>query len=536
MKRREFVQITASATTTLLADGCMSFSRVQNAGGFEEADIAELQKAFEEERADSASLARYYRDRIARLDAAGPKLNSVIELNPEGIEIARRLDVERRAKGGRGPLHGIPVLVKDNLDTHDQMMTTAGSLALLGSMPRHDSTVVERLRAAGAVILGKTNLSEWANFRGHHSTSGWSGRGGQTVNPYVLDRNPSGSSSGSAVAVSANLCAFAIGTETDGSIVSPASHCGIVGLKPTVGAISRAGIIPISQSQDTAGPMTRTVRDAAIVFGVLAGPDSRDPVTEASRGKVHSDYTQFLSEDGLKGARIGIGRQFFSKNSRTSKVFEQALEILKRAGAELIDPADLPTHGKFGDAEGQVLLYEFKAGLNAYLQNLGPSAPVRSLAEVIAFNQKNRSRELLYFGQETMIDSQEKPGLTDKPYLEALELSKHLAGKEGIDAIMDEHRLDAIIASTNGPACRIDHIYGDRSEGASSSPAAVAGYPSITVPAGEVQGLPIGVSFFGRAWSEPVLLKLAFAFEQESRARRKPAYRTTLSMRPNEVV
>jgi amidase len=425
-------------------------------------------------------------------------------------------------------LHGIPILLKDNIDTHDRMTTTAGSLALAGSIPQQDSTVARKLREAGAVILGKTNLSEWANFRGGRSTSGWSGRGGQTVNPYVLNRNPSGSSSGSAVAVSANLCAIAIGTETDGSIVSPASHCGIVGLKPTVGLISRAGIIPISHSQDTAGPMTRTVADAAMVLGALAGADSRDDATEAGRDRAHRDYTQFLDAEGLRGARIGVGRRFFGPNTRANRVFETALTVMRQAGAELVDPADLPTHGRFGSAEHELMLYEFKAGLNAYLASLGSTAPVRTLQEVIDFNERNRERELRYFGQETLLAAQKKGPLTEQAYRDALANARRMAGKEGIDAVMEEHRLDALVAPTSGPAGIIDWMYGDRGEGGSSSPAAVAGYPSITVPAGFVHGLPVGISFFGRAWSEPVLIKLAHGFEQQTRARLQPQFLATL--------
>lgn len=527
MNRRAFVQLTSLAAAHIFTGGCASLSRTRSFE-LEEATIGDLQAAMNDGRENAVSLASKYLHRINALDSRGPTLNSVIELNPDALAIARELDAERKAEGPRGPLHGVPVLLKDNIDTHDRMMTTAGSLALIGSIPSQDSTVTRKLREAGAVILGKTNLSEWANFRGSRSTSGWSGRGGQTRNPYVLDRNPSGSSSGSGAGVSANLCAFAIGTETDGSIVSPSSHCGIVGLKPTVGLISRAGIIPISSSQDTAGPMTRTVTDAAMVLGALTGADSRDSATEASNGKTHRDYTQFLDPNGLRGARIGVARKFFGANSRANKILESALEAMKRAGAELIDPADLPTHGKFGAAEHELMLYEFKAGLNAYFASLGSNARVRSLQDVIAFNERNKDRELKYFGQETMIAAQKKGPLTEQAYLDAVANAKRLAGKEGIDVIMNQHRLDAIVAPTSGPAGIIDPIYGDRGEGGSSSPAAVAGYPNITVPAGNVFGLPIGISFFGRAWSEPVLLKIAFAFEQQTRARRSPKFLPTL--------
>ena len=528
MNRRDFLKLSSVATGQLIVGGCAT---VRSSAHFpiEEATIPQLQKAMTDGKANAVSLTQAYQQRVRRLDQSGPRLNAVIELNPDALEIARQLDAERKAKGPRGPLHGIPVLLKDNIDTHDRMMTTAGSLALLGSYPLQDSTVARKLREAGAVILGKTNLSEWANFRGHRSTSGWSGRGGQTHNPYVLDRNPSGSSSGSSAAVSANLCAFAIGTETDGSIVSPSSHCGIVGLKPTVGLVSRAGIIPISQSQDTAGPMTRTVTDAAIVLGVLASIDLLDPVTESGRGKTYRDYTQILDPNGLRGARIGVGRRFFGANTRANKAFEAAIAAMKQAGAEVIDPADLPTHGKFGSAEQELMLYEFKAGLNTYFASLGPNAPVHSLQDVIDFNERNTDRELRFFGQEILIAAQAKGPLTEKAYLDAVATAKRLAGQEGIDAVMDEHQLDAIVAPTSGPAGMIDPVYGDRGEGGSSSPAAVAGYPDITVPAGEVFGLPVGVSFFGRAWSEPTLLKIAFAFEQQTKARRPPQFLPTLA-------
>jgi amidase len=408
------------------------------------------------------------------------------------------------------------------------MMTTAGSLALLGSLAPRDSFVAQKLRAAGAVILGKTNLSEWANFRSSRSTSGWSGRGGQTKNPYVLDRNPSGSSSGSAVAVAANLCAAAIGTETDGSIVSPSSFNGIVGIKPTVGLVSRSGIIPIAQSQDTAGPMTRTVADAAILLSALAGNDPRDRSTEQSLGKSQPDYTKFLDPRGLRGARIGVARKHFGLRAGADNVVEAAIETMKSCGAIVVDPADLPTHGKFEDSEFAVMLYEFKAGLNAYLAGLGQRAPVRMLKEIIEFNERNKEKELRYFGQDTFIKAEAKGPLTEKAYLDALEKNRRLSRDEGIDAVMNEHRLDALVAPTTGPAHKIDLLYGDRDTGGSSTPAAVAGYPSITVPAGHVFGLPVGVSFFGRAYSEPTLLKLAFAFEQATKVRQPPKFLPTV--------
>lgn len=521
------MQVTSLAAAQVLFGGCATLTK-RTGFGLEEVTIAELHASMKAGRESAVSLTSAYLRRIEEIDRRGPRLNSVIEVNPEALDIARAMDAERYARGPRGPLHGIPVLLKDNIDTHDRMMTTAGSLSLEGSIAAQDSTVARKLREAGAVILGKTNLSEWANFRGGRSISGWSARGGQTHNPYVLDRNPSGSSSGSGAAVAANLCVFAIGTETDGSIVSPSSHCGIVGLKPTLGLISRAGIIPIAHSQDTAGPMTRTVADVAVVLGLLAGFDSRDAASEMGAGKTHRDYTQFLNAEGLRGARIGVARKFFGANSRANKVLTAAVETMKQAGAEIIDPADLPTHGKFGAAEHEVMLYEFKADLNTYLRALGPKVPVHSLEEVIEFNERKRERVLRYFGQETMIAAQKKGPLTEQAYLDALGTAKRLAGKEGIDAVMDEHRLDAIVAPTSGPAGVIDFLYGDRGEGGSSSPAAVAGYPNITVPAGAFMGLPVGISFFGRAWSEPVLLKLAYAFEQKTKARRVPRFEASL--------
>jgi amidase len=539
MNRRTFLQLAALASAhaamghRALADTldgkppAASPFRVK-AFEWEEATIADLQAAMKSGKESAVSLAKKYLRRIEELDQRGPMLKSVIELNPDARAIARERDRERKAKGPRGPLHGIPVLIKDNLDTHDRMMTTAGSLALLGSTPLNDSFVAQKLRESGAVILGKTNLSEWANFRGDRSSSGWSGRGGQTNNPYALDRNPSGSSSGSGVAVSANLCAVAIGTETDGSIISPASLCGIVGVKPTVGLISRAGIIPIAHSQDTAGPMTRTVTDAAILLGALTGFDARDEATASSRGKSHRNYTQFLDPKGLQGARVGVARRYFRSGSLTQKILENALEEMKRAGAILVDPADDPELGRYGSSEQEVLLYEFKTGLNAYLAALGPRAPVRTLKEVIEFNERNKDKELPYFGQQTLLRAQEKGPLTEKSYLEALEKCRRLAREEGIDAVMDKHQLDAIVAPSGGPAGKTDLVYGDRGAGGSSSPAAVAGYPNVTVPIGQMFGLPLGISFFGRSYSEPTLLKLAFSFEQATKARRPPRFLPTV--------
>ena len=475
----------------------------------EEATLADLRKQMTAGSLTASSLTRRYLTRIAALDKRGPALNSVIELNPDALAIAAALDAERKAKGPRGPLHGIPVLIKDNIDTADRMMTTAGSLALLGSIAARDALVAQRLRAAGAVILGKTNLSEWANFRSSHSTSGWSGRGGLTRNPYALDRNACGSSSGSGAAVSANLCALAIGTETDGSIVCPASTNGVVGIKPTLGLVPATGIIPIAHSQDTAGPMARTVADAAILLGALTG----------------ADYTKSLDPNGLRGARIGVARdKFFGFSEETDRVIEAAIQEMKRRGAEIVDPADIPTAGKFDDSESEVLSYEFKNDLNLYLGALGPKAPVHSLADVIAFNESHREREMPYFGQDLMIKAQAKGPLSSKEYLAALEKDYRLSRTEGIDAVMSKRRLDALVAPTAGPAWCTDLIDGDHDPGGSSTPAAVAGYPNINVPAGYAFGLPVGISFFGAANSEALLIKLAYAFEQATGHRRAPKF------------
>jgi len=515
MKRRDFLKASALGA----AAGCATPPAGGPAPELEEATVGGLQDAMKAGRETSVTITKKYLARIAELDAA---LKAVLEVNPDAVSIARALDEERTSKGSRGPLHGIPVLIKDNIDTHDRMMTTAGSLALEGSIAAKDSFVVRQLRAAGAVILGKTNLTEWANFRSSRSTSGWSGRGGLTRNPYSLDRNPSGSSSGSGAAVSANLCAVAVGTETDGSIVSPSAICGVVGLKPTVGLVSRSGIIPISHSQDTSGPMTRTVTDAAILLGAMTGADGDDPATDASRGKAASDYTTFLDPEGLKGARIGVARKYFRPGTAGENVLEAALQEMKRRGAILVDPADLPTHKTFGSGEMEVLLYEFKDGLDRYLSKVGGKLPVHSLEELIDFNEKNKDREMPYFAQEILIRAQAKGPLTEEAYLNALEKCRRQSRAQGIDAVMDEQRLDALVAPTGGPAATSDLIHGNRSVGGSSNAAAIAGYPSITVPAGDVFGLPLGISFFGRAWSEPVLFRIAFAFEQATRARRAP--------------
>ena len=478
-----------------------------------ELSIRELQALIVSGEATAYSLAEFYLERTEQYDRQGPTLNAVIELNPDALQIAAALDKERRERGSRGPLHGVPVMLKDNLDTADKMMTTAGSLALAGSRPKQDAPLVSSLRNAGAVILGKTNLSEWANFRSPRSSSGWSSRGGQTKNPYSLDRNPCGSSSGSGVAVSANLCAAAIGTETDGSITCPAGVNGVVGLKPTVGLISGRGIIPIAHSQDTAGPMARSVTDAAILLSALLDTD------------VHkaTDYTRFLVEGGLQGARIGVARSFFGFHDRVDAVIEEALAALRAEGAELVD-VDLESGAAYGESEFEVLLYEFKAGLNAYLQGLGPDAPVRSLGEVIAFNETHAESVMPYFGQEHLIQAQSKGPLSEPAYLGALARNHRLARAEGIDAVLKQHGLEAIVAPTNGPAWTTDLVNGDHVSGGSSTPAAVAGYPNLTVPAGFINGLPIGLSFFSTAYQEPTLLKLAFAFEQVTKHRQPPQF------------
>ncbi|RMH14808.1 MAG: amidase, partial [Gemmatimonadetes bacterium] len=487
-----------------------------------EVTLTELQEGMASGRWTAHGITEAYLDRIQRVDRSGPTLRSVIETNPDALDIARERDEERRAGRVRGPLHGVPILLKDNIDTHDRMTTTAGSYALEGSIPPRDSGVAERLRAAGAILLGKANLSEWANFRSTRSSSGWSGRGGQCRNPYALDRNPCGSSSGSGASVSANLTAAAIGTETNGSIVCPSSANGVVGVKPTVGLVSRAGIVPISHSQDTAGPMARTVADAALILGALTGVDPRDPATEASRGHARTDYTTVLDPDGLRGARIGVARGFFGFDPNVDALMEDALAALRDAGAVLVDPADVATRRQMGGPSYQVLLYEFKADMAAYLAQLGPDAPARTLADLIAFNEAHAEVEMPFFGQEIFEQAEAMGPLTDPEYREALATARRLAREEGIDAVMDEHRLDALVAPTGGPAWTTDLVNGDHFSGGSSSPAAIAGYPNVTVPAGTVFGLPVGISFFGRAWSEPTLLRLAYAFEQATRHRTEP--------------
>jgi amidase len=492
----------------------------------EETTIRDLQNGMQSGKYTARSIVQKYLARIALLNRVGPVLNQVLETNPDAINIAEELDAERKAKGPRGPLHGIPILLKDNIGTADKMTTTAGSLALAGSIPARDAFVAARLRRAGAILLGKTNMSEWANFRSTHSSSGWSGRGGQCRNPYALDRTPSGSSSGSAAAVAANLCTVAIGTETDGSVVSPSSACSIVGIKPTVGLVSRTGIIPIAHSQDTAGPMARTVTDAAILLGAMTGVDLRDEATDDSSGKALNDYTRFLVPDGLRGARIGVARtKFFDYNGPTVRLIESAIDMMKQQGAVIVDPADIVTAGQFDDSEFEILLYEFKTDLNKYLAELGPTAPVHSIKDIIKFNERNGAREMPFFGQEILLMAEKKGALDSEDYRKALTKDFELSREKGIDATLEKHKLDAIVAPTAGPPPFIDLVNGDPSFGSSSTPAAVAGYPHITVPAGYVFGLPVGISFFGRPYSEPTLIKLAYSFEQAGRFRRPPQFR-----------
>jgi amidase len=493
----------------------------------EHATLAELQLAMTSGDVTSRQLVLRYLARIDEIDKRGPTLNAVVEINPDAVAIADDLDRERSEKGARGPLHGIPVLIKDNIETADRMETTAGSLALVGAKPARDAFVVERLRAAGAVLLGKTNLSEWANFRSSRSTSGWSARGGLTKNPHALDRNPSGSSSGSAVAVAASLATVAVGTETDGSILSPSSVCGIVGIKPTVGLVSRAGIVPIAHSQDTAGPMARTVADACALLSAMTGVDPRDHATTASEGKFHADYTQFLDANGLAGARIGVVQAAaFHLGPKTRPVLGAAIAALEHSGARVLE-VELPNAGRSDDTELELLLYEFKADLELYLASR-PGARVKTLADLIAFNRANAARELPFFGQELLERAATKGPLSEQAYLDVLKKNLDLSRTHGIGAVMDSEQLDALVAITNGPAQLTDLVNGDARAGGSTSPAAVAGYPSITVPAGAVHGLPVGISFFGRAFSEPTLIRLAYAFERVTLARKPPAYKPTV--------
>ena len=523
LNRRTFLRSGAVTETALILTSKDTAKSAPHPDPFPllETGITEMAAGLQSGRWTVKDLTQWYLHRIESIDSSGPSLGSVIEVNPEALAIAEVLDKERKVRGSRGPLHGIPILLKDNLDTADRMKTTAGSLALKDAPPpQADAFLVGKLRKAGALILGKTNLSEWANFRSTRSISGWSGRGGQTRNPYALDRNPSGSSSGSAVAVAANLCAAAIGTETDGSIVSPANNCGVVGLKPTVGLLSRSGIIPIAHSQDTAGPITRSVRDAAILLSILAGSDPRDLLTQSTPAGLSPDYTRFLAADGLKGARIGILQNLLGKHTHVDKIMKNAWDTLRRSGATLVEVVHRSQ--PYEDAELEVLLYEFKTGLNGYLQARGGS--VDDLTSLIAFNEKYRAAEMPYFEQEILLQAQEKGPLTEKKYLEALAACRKLCRSEGLDVLMVKNRLDALAAPTGSPAWLTDPINGDSYGISCSTPAAVAGYPHITVPAGFVFGLPVGLSFFGRPWSEPMLIQFAYAFEQTTRIRRPPQF------------
>ncbi len=493
--------------------------------------IKQLRRKMETGELTAQQITQSYIERIRIIDQSGRRLNSVLEINPDALEIAAQLDQERQKSGPRSALHGIPILLKENIDTADKMITSAGSLALAGSIASRDAFLVEQLRRAGAIILGKTNLSEWANFRSNHSSSGWSSRGGQTRNPYALDRNPCGSSSGSAVAVAANLCAAAVGTETDGSVVCPSQTNSIVGIKPTLGLVSRAGIIPIAHSQDTAGAMGRSVADAAALLGAMTGVDERDPATAGSAGNAHQDYTKFLKRSGLKGARLGIARNYFGFDARVDAIMEECIAAMKQAGAEIIDPVNLDVEEQLGPGELEVLYYEFKADLNAYLAGLGENAPVKSMAEIIAFNEQHRQTVMPYFGQERMLAAEKKGPLTEEAYQKALAENQRLARQDGIDKILAEHQLDALVGPSGGPAWLTDLVTGDHySGGGASSTPAVAGYPHITVPAGYIFGLPVGISFFASAWQEPTLIRLAYAFEQATRKRQRPRFLKTVKL------
>ncbi len=530
---RGFTYLRGLMCLVVLSTSCARDDRgpgITTAFELEDLTITDLQDAMASGRYTSRQLVELYLRRIEEIDRSGPTLRSIIEVNPDALRIADELDTERKQRGARGRLHGIPIVIKDNIDTGDRMMTTAGSLALEGSIASQDAFVVQRLRAAGAVILAKANLSEWANIRSMKSSSGWSARGGQVRNPYVLDRNPCGSSSGSAVATSANLAPAAIGTETDGSIVCPAGANGIVGIKPTVGLVSRAGIIPISHTQDTAGPMARTVTDAAILLTVMAGRDSRDTATERAEGQ-SQDYAAGLDANALNGARIGVSRKLhFGYSSEADRIAEAAIETMRAQGAVIVDPVEIPTVDQIPKCELEVLLYEFKAGLNTYLGNLGPGARVRTLSDVIAFNEREKVREMPFFAQDLFELAEKKGPLTSKEYRTHLDNCRRWSGAGGIDAVVKKHRLDALVAPTGSPAWPIDLINGDHFAGDSSGVAAVAGYPNITVPAGTVFGLPVGISFFGTAWSEAALIRLAYAFEQATHHRRAPRFVTTVEL------
>ena len=534
MNRRDFMRIGMAGTGlgTAINGNVMAAtaSSIKRTGlNVVEAGVADLQAAMHSGEITSVSLVKAYLARIEAIDRSGPRINSIIELNPDALKIAAALDKECETQGRRGPLHGIPVLLKDNIATADKMQTTAGSLALVGVKPPRDAFLVSRLRAAGAVVLGKTNLSEWANLRSTRSTSGWSARGGLTRNPYALDRNTSGSSSGSAASMAASLAAVAVGTETDGSIISPANVNGLVGLKPTVGLVSRNGVIPLSHSQDTAGPMARTVADAAVLLSAMAGSDARDGATRDADDHA-GDYTRFLNADGLKGARIGVVRaNFGGRDDLASAVVEDALKVLEAKGAILVDPVDVPNVGKYDQTELEVLLYELKADMAAYLAEFAAGSTLKTLKDLIDFNEQHRDREMPFFGQEYFLRAEAKGGLDSKEYLEALANNHRYARAEGLDQVFAAHQLDALVAPSGPPAALTDFIRGDPGGASFTSPAAVAGYPHITVPAGFVRGLPVGISFVGAAWSEATLIRLAYSYEQATRHRRSPTFARTLS-------
>ena len=542
LKRRDFLKLGAMGTAAAAVGGCGPAARqesggaARNAGSFEdsfelnEVTVDDLQARMQSGELTAAAIVEMYLSRIEALNHQGPELNAVIATNPDAISIAEGLDRERSSGRVRGPLHGIPVLIKDNIDTADRMPTTAGSRALEGTIARVDAHVVEQLRQAGAIILGKANLSEWANFRSERSSSGWSGMGGQTRNPFALDRNPCGSSSGSGAGASANLSALAIGTETNGSVVCPANANGIVGIKPSLGLVSRRGIVPIAHTQDTAGPMCRTVRDAAILLGVMCGADPQDAITVEGAARAADDYTRFLDPAGLKGARIGVWRDRFGFHEQVDAVLEEALAALRDGGAEIIDPTDLDSIDDLGQDSYDVLLYEFKADLNKYLAARGPDTQSRTLQDLIEFNESHHDEELRYFGQEIFHKAQEKGPLTDEDYIKALAKCRRLTRDEGIDKVVAEHKLDAIVAPTGGPAWTTDLVNGDHFGGGSSTAAAVSGYANITVPAGHVFGLPVGLSFTGPAFSEPTLLRLTYAFEQATKLRRPPRFLATADL------
>ena len=535
MKRRTFLTTTTLASvglTTLLFEGCNNSKKdiedkkvaIDAAEAFvlDEETISSLGKKLDSGMYSSEQLVELYLKRIENIDKNGPKLNTIIEINPDAFSIAKQMDNERKARKNRGPLHGIPIVIKDNIDTGDKMQTTAGSLAMAENIASSDAFIVKKLREAGAIIIGKTNLSEWANFRSTQSSSGWSSRGGQTKNPYFLDHNPCGSSAGSGVAVSANLCVVAVGTETDGSIVCPASVSGLVGIKPTVGLISRSGIIPISKTQDTAGPMARTVEDAAILLGVLSGIDNKDLITKESNGRNFIDYTQFLDLNALKGKRIGIEKKPQGNNHFINTLLDNAVNLLKQKGATIIEIDYMDQINALGEAEFEVMQYEFKDGLNHYLSTA--NAKVKSLKEVIDFNLANEDIAMPFFKQEILETSNLKLGLNDKKYIDALNKS-HNGSKKILDSVFLENKLDAICGITMGPACSIDMIYGDRWGYSLTTPAAVSGYPHITVPGGKVYDLPVGLSFFGNSYSEPKLIAMAYAYEQASKNRVKPEFK-----------